>query len=296
MFSTEDFIIAVFCCVDDLWNQVSRGQKIRQRGFAPSLSDSEVITMEIVGEFLRIDTDKGIWNYFRGHWLELFPQIRSRSTFVRQAANLWCYKLQLQKLIVQKLGGMIDTVHLIDGIPIPSCHYQRASRCRLFSDSANYGYCAAKDEKFYGFRGHIVVSLDGVITGFSLTSANGSERDAVWDLIDGVKGLLIGDKGYLSSSLKRDLAVYGIELQTPKRSNMVDYRDRNFVRMLIKTRRLVETIIGQLTERFNIETVRARDLWHLTSRINRKLLSHTVALWLNRHSNNPLRFQNIISD
>lgn len=140
------------------------------------------------------------------------------------------------------------------------------------------------------------MSLEGVITGFSLTSANGSERDAVWDLIDGVKGLLIGDKGYLSSSLKRDLAVYGIDLQTPKRSNMVDYRDRNFVRMLIKTRRLVETIIGQRTERFNIETVRARDLWHLTIRINRQLLSHTVALWLNRHSNNPLRFQNIISD
>ena len=82
MFSTEDFIIAVFCCVDDLWNQVSRSKKIRQRGFAPSLSDS-VITMEIVGEFLRIDTDKGISNYFRGHWLELFPQIRSRYTFVR---------------------------------------------------------------------------------------------------------------------------------------------------------------------------------------------------------------------
>ena len=296
MFSTEDFIIAVFCCVDDLWNQISQGQKIRRRGFAPSLSDSEVITMEIVGEFLRIDTDKGIWNYFRGHWLELFPKIKSRSTFARQAANLWHYKLQLQKLIAQKLGGITDTVHLIDGIPIPLCHYQRASRCRLFSDSANYGYCAAKDEKFYGFRGHIVVSLEGVITSFSLTSANGSERDAVWDVIDGIQGLLIGDKGYLSSSLQEDLATCGLNLQTPKRSNMLDNRDRNYVKVLIKTRRLVETIIGQLTERFGIETVRARDLWHLTSRIHRKVLSHTVALWLNRHSSNPLRFQDIISN
>jgi hypothetical protein len=44
MFSTEDFIIAVFCCVDDLWNQTTQGRAIRQRGFSPSLSDSEVIT------------------------------------------------------------------------------------------------------------------------------------------------------------------------------------------------------------------------------------------------------------
>ncbi len=60
MFSTEDFIITVYCCVDDLWNEITQGQKIRKGGFAPSLSDSEVITMEIMGEFLAIETDKGI--------------------------------------------------------------------------------------------------------------------------------------------------------------------------------------------------------------------------------------------
>ena len=30
--------------------------------------------MEIVGESLGIATDKGIWDYFRRHWLEWFPQ------------------------------------------------------------------------------------------------------------------------------------------------------------------------------------------------------------------------------
>jgi hypothetical protein len=36
--------------------------------------------------------------------------------------------------------------------------------------------------------------------------------------------------------------------------------------ILMKARRLVETVIGQLTERFHIEKVRARDTWHLTNR------------------------------
>jgi Transposase DDE domain len=295
MFSTEDFIIAVFCCVDDLWHQVTQGQKIRKGGFAPSLSDSEVITMEIVGEFYGLETDKGIWSYFKSHWSDLFPQMKSRTTFVRQASNLWCYKQQLQKLLATNLGGFKTQVHLIDGFPIPLCHYQRANNCRLFIGSANFGDCASKDEKYYGFHGHLVINSFGVITGFCLTGANVSSREALWDVVDGISGLLIGDKGYLSSSLENDLSFYQLNLQTPKRFNMVDERPQSWVRFLLKTRRLVETVIGQLVERFHLAQVRARDLWHFTSRINRKLLAHTVALWLNRHSHNPLAFQQLVS-
>ena len=296
MFSTEDFIITVFCNVDDLWQEITQGQKIRLRGFAPSLSDSEIITMEIVGEFKGIDTDKGIWNYFRGHWLSLFPQIKSRSTFVRQAANLWCYKQKIQQVLSKKIGGLTDSIHLIDGFPIPLCHYQRAKNCRLFAGLANFGYCAAKDEKYYGFKGHLVISSEGVITGFSLTPANGSERDALWETASHITGLLIGDKGYLGADLQRDLLNWGINLQTAKRSNMKDSRDRNWLKLMVKIRRLIETVIGQLCGRFNLETVKARDLWHLTNRINRKLLAHTLAFWINRHSFHPLRFEQLISD
>jgi hypothetical protein len=40
--------------------------------------------------------------------------------------------------------------------------------------------------------------------------------------------------------------------------------------------------------------VRARDRWHLTSRCNRKLLAHTVCFWLNRHSPDPLQFDDLV--
>ena len=296
MFSTEDFIITVFCNVDDLWQEMTEGQKIRRRGFAPSLSDSEVIAMEIVGEFQGIETDKGIWSYFKGHWSDLFPQIKSRSTFVRQAANLWCYKQQMQHKLAQKVGGLADSIHLIDGLPVPLCHYQRAKNCQLFTGLANFGYCAAKDEKYYGFKVHLVISLEGVITGFTLTPANASERDSLWEIAHGITGLLIGDKGYLGKDLQQDLLNWGIDLQTAKRSNMKDDRDRYWVKLLVKTRRLVETVIGQLCERFHLQKVRARDLWHLTHRLNRKLLAHTLAFWINRDSAYPLQFEQLISD
>ena len=37
-------------------------------------------------------------------------------------------------------------------------------------------------------------------------------------------------------------------------------------------------------------------MWHLTSRLNRKLLAHTVCVWLNRRSLNPLQFEQLLSE
>ena len=64
MFSIEEFIITVFCCVDDWLKSVTQDHPIRRRGFASSLFESEVIPMEIVAEFQGIDADKAIWQYF----------------------------------------------------------------------------------------------------------------------------------------------------------------------------------------------------------------------------------------
>jgi hypothetical protein len=53
----EDFIITVYVCIDDFMKQIG---KLRSRSPSPKLSDSEVLTMEIVEEFLGFDSDKAI--------------------------------------------------------------------------------------------------------------------------------------------------------------------------------------------------------------------------------------------
>jgi len=68
---------------------------------------------------------------------------------------------------------------------------------------------------------------------------------------------------------------------------MTDERPKIFVKQLISKRRLVETVIGQLAERFEIEKTKARDMWHLTNRITRKILSHTICVFLNKMLGNP---------
>jgi hypothetical protein len=48
----ESYITAVACVTDDCVREVTREHKLRQRGPKAVLADSEVLTMEIVGEFL----------------------------------------------------------------------------------------------------------------------------------------------------------------------------------------------------------------------------------------------------
>ena len=285
----EEYIISVFCMVDDCIKKSFSHVTLRERGFPPKLTDVEVITMEIVGEFLKIDTDVGIWRYFREHWLTWFPQLGSRANFSKQAANLWHIKQKIQRDLSDDLHATIDPIHLSDGFPIPICHFKRAYFSRLFKAEATYGYCASKAEAYYGFKGNLVISSSGIITGVTVTQAHIDERESLYDIVDNVEGLLIADKGLIGSAYQKQFRLEtGVNLQTPTRSNMHDSRGKDCNRWLTSTRRLVETVIGQLTERFQIEKVRARDVWHLTSRIARKVLAHTVSAAINKKVGNPM--------
>lgn len=294
--SMENFIIAVYCLVDELLKNVAGKQKLRQRGFQPGLSDSEMITMETIAEFLGVDTDKGAWEYFFNHWRDWFPKLGSRANFAKHSANLWNIKQRIQKELARQLGAFSDSLHLSDGFPMPVCHFKRAYFSRVFTGEADYGYCASKGETYYGFKGNILINSEGIITEITATAANIDERDSLWDLITEVSGMLIADKGLIGTDYQNDLRQLAqINLQTAVRANMKETRSEKFVNWLKSKRRLVETVIGQLTERFNLEKVRARKMWYLTNRIARKILAHTICVFINKqYGNPPLQFELLV--
>jgi hypothetical protein len=291
----EEFIITVFCLVDDTYHNLLP-HPVRKRGTPPKLTDSEVITMEIVGEWLGRHTDKAIWTYFHQHWSSLFPSIPSRPQFARQAANLWAIKDKIHSYIVTILGADTSGIYLIDGFPVDVCVTTRVKRSRLFKGEAAFGYCASKKKHFYGFQANLLTDARGIPLKISLTAANIDERDTAYELIDSIEGLLIGDKGYIRPELTEDCRKQGLNLQTPLRKNMHDTRPKEDVSLLMNVRRRIETVIGHLAEYFEIERCRCRDLWHLTSRVNRKLLAYTIGMYLNIQAcNEPMQFENMIT-
>jgi hypothetical protein len=270
----EEALILLYLLVDDAYRRVTFGSRLRQRGPEPKLSDVEVLTMEIFGEQQGRHDDAAIHRYFDGHWRHFFPHLGSYQAFARQCAALSLIKQRILDLVFPAR----DTLHIVDGFPIPVCRACRGHRCRTFRGEAAWGYCATKKEHFYGLRGHLVIDLVGVAVAFTVTAANVDEREVVPNLYDKVHGLLIGDKGFISGELKAEAAAHDIDLQTPLRKNMPDPRDPDTLARLIRVRRAVETAIGKLSDMFAAQTTKARDLRSFVNRMVRKLLADNFSL------------------
>ena len=216
----------------------------------------------------------------------------SRTTFARQAANLW----RVKQLIQQRLAGNLaegDPVWLVDSLPIDACQFARATFCRRFAGVADYGYCHLRKRTFYGFRLHLRTTRDGVILAYQLAPARASERAVLPELglRSGTAG--IGDRGYWSPELRQRLAQGGVALLAPYYRKGQD-PDRPGSARLSAVRYRIETSNGQLAERYGIKRTWAKDLWHLCHRVIRKILSHTLLALINvRAGHSPMQLDKL---
>jgi hypothetical protein len=172
--------------------------------------------VEIVGEYRDLRSEKRIWKYFRWYWQECFPKLGCRTSFVRQCDNTTTY------------GGWRRSSK-----ENSSFLFIRLKRKKNpFMRVSAVGYCAAKDEKYFAFKGHILISSSGVPLSFTLAPANVNERDVLSELVEGLKGILAEDKGLIRPELKEFLKEFGLSLETPLRSNMKETRPPWFVRKI----------------------------------------------------------------
>lgn len=278
----DTFIITVYCLVVETFKTVKEKYKIRRGGFPPALTDEEVITMEICGAYFKLQTDKDLFDYFQSHYRNFFPHLKDRSSFVRQAANLWQIKAAIWQLILQRSGQQDHPVQVIDTLPLPVCTYTRSMRDRCFKTLADYGHCAAKKLDYYGFKLGLRVSATGMITHFPVLNARAHDVNHTNALVEGFRGLCPADKGFIDPFRQPLLCDrYGVKLVTPVRSNMKEEHPKALRKFCSRVRKIVETVGSHLTERFAVAKIRVHDLWHFQHRLIRKVLAHTVMVFLN---------------
>ena len=217
-----------------------------------------------------------------------------RTTFARQAANLWwVVKERIWQQLVHRVRHEPD-VALVDSIPLPVCQVARAHRCRRFRGEAAYGKDTLVRQTFYGFRVHVRLCWPGVIDRVVLAPANVSELAAVPALAEGTTGLLLGDRNDHAPRLMEELAGQGVRLLAPFRWASRD-PDPTRAPLLSRFRYRIDTAFGQLVDRYRAKRVWARDAWHLGSRLLRKVLSHTLAVHFTaRDSHPPLHHADLI--
>lgn len=297
----KDFLLEAYCLVDALSKEILHSRRLRQRGPEPILSDAEAITIAIAGEFFGWDADKDIFVRFRRHYLAEFPALGkiSRSSFVRQLANLWHFMQQIQDRLLASFE-LKDPVTqsilwLIDSFPLRVCRLKRAPGCKRFKGVAGYGHDPTSGrDGFYGFRVHLRCSCQGPCAQIALAPADVADVPMAFELIPEAGGEAIADRNYWSPIRQPELAQKGLVLQAPFKKEAYDPTPGRS-KILTQLRQYIEPLIGQLATRFHMESTWARDLWHLTERLTRKILSHSTAMFLNiRRKNPPLQLERLL--
>ncbi|NQN83803.1 IS982 family transposase [Streptococcus suis] len=197
----------------------------------------------------------------------LFPcgRLLERSRFNRRSKQL----IWLVQLIRKAMSEMLpsDKLAIIDSFPLPLCQPVRNHRATIFKGFADIGCNASKHLWFYGFKVHMLVTLSGYILNYVVTPASVHDIKVVYELLEGCKqSVILGDLGYLSSELKKDLEQEGYHLWTPFRKNMTGAEEHNNWKVMA-TRRTIETRFSELCRLFDIEHTLARSLAGLQLRI-----------------------------
>ncbi len=171
-------------------------------------------------------------------------------------------------------------------------HRERAAEPELSSEHEPEPAGEDVTERVYD-RVSVVAVRHGPFT-VSVAPANAHELSVVPELTERTCGVLVGDRNYHSPKTREELATMGIELLAPYSSKKRDPAPRRSA-LLSRFRYRIDTVFSQLTQRYSIKRVWARDLWHLMSRLVRKVLSHTVAFLLNhKMGNQPLQLSKLL--
>jgi len=283
----KDLTTTVYVIVDDLYQSFApEDVKKRLHKKKAILSDSEIITISILGELMSNDSEKAWLSFVSKNMRELFPNMCERSRFNRVRRNLVRVIEHIRMCLNEYLTPCTGDLRIVDSMPLRVCEFGRAGFSRLFAcHGASYGVCASKKQTYYGYKIHALCTQNGVITDILITAANANDRDAVWELVEQYNRHLtmIGDKGYISTRLVDDLRnERDISFIYMNRNDTKNPLPKPIRQAIFKVRRRIETSFSQLTDQFNIATTRAKSLWGLNARLQTKILAFNVCFLINQ--------------
>ena len=246
----EEVIVTAYVVIDD-------GLKAfgHQSHVLAQMSDGEVLTVAVIAAM-----------YFQNHHERALCVLRATG-HVRQGLSVSRFNRRLHQLadwlpgLLMILGELFRSgeVFVVDSMPVPVCKRVRARRCRKVRGAAYCGFCAAKQEKFFGWRLHLICTSDGLPVSFDLLPASLHDltpiHELMFDLPDGA--CVYADKGY--NCLPEEASIYHdthVRLIPIRRNNMQPHEwvDDFDLRLY---RRRIETIYSQL-ESMGVERLHAR--------------------------------------
>lgn len=245
----ETYIVTAYVVLDDLLKAMNYHDDPRS-----TVSAAEVLTVAVVAA-----------RYFQNHHERALCVLQRIGALPRLSVSRFNRKLhQLVKEIGQVLSVLMrllqtGTLFMIDSMPVPVCKRARAGRCRKVQGKRYFGICPEKDERFFGWRLHLVCSADGLPVAFDV-------MPAAWHDLTGVQWLtaelpagstVLGDKAYNSDLDETLCDYYGNILLLPKRRKNMIQDVPEHQALLRRFRPVIETVYSQL-EKMGVQRLHAR--------------------------------------
>ena len=268
----------------------------RRPGRNPDCPDSDILTIGWLLEYIGADSELSGYKRLKVELKAVFPCLPERSRFNRRRRNLSAASEVLRQTLTAYIPK--TDVCIADSFPIPICDYKRAKTSTSdlkWADAsgtlATYGHCATKGlGTFLGFRGHLITTAAGVPVDFAIASADIDDREVLPVLVEGGRyPIVLGDKGYVSHSLERELLdTENTCLFPTRRRNQKSQYPEAFGKLQVRLRRRIETTLNQLTQQFSVACVRARTHWGLQTRMSNKFGACLLGAFLNQALGRPL--------
>jgi transposase len=286
----DDFCLWTYVVVDEVWQRIA--PLFRRPGPAPDCSDSELLTLVLVGECRGWAMETEFLSQWREH-RDLFPVLPSQSRLNRRRRQLTDAFNLIRRAILGLLDAAADHQCVIDSLPVPA----RVPACGRFhlvpgssakadwqAAGAAFGKVITKKQTIFGYKLHLLITLGGVILDFELAPANASDLTVGEELLNEHTDLdVIADKAYISAVIAAALwEQRQIALLTVPRRNQQRQLPPAVRHMLNGARQIIETVNDQLKEQFDIEVNHAHTFPGLAARLHSKLAAHTLCLYLNR--------------
>jgi hypothetical protein len=246
----DELIITSYVIIDD----VMRSLKHRRHPLA-KVSDAEVLTVAVVAaKYFHNNHERALWVLTELGYLSLRL---STSRFNRRlhAAADWL------RLTLETLGELFASgaVFIIDSMPLPVCRRARARRNRKVRGRDYCGYCAAKKEKFFGWRLHLVCTPEGLPVSFAIVAGGYHDLTPLHELTYALPAgaCVFGDKGY--NSAPDEATIFddtGVRVIPIRRRNM-ERHEWALEFDLKRYRKGIETVNSQL-EKMGTQHLHAR--------------------------------------
>ncbi len=274
-----DLLTIIYVLVDDWYQAFGKKYCHRKAGRKPKFIDSEVMTLMLAQEFMPYPSETQFLEFIRANYLALFPKLLDQSQFNRRARSLHRVLEELRRYWLAKQGVLQQSCFLLDTKPIPVVGYKRSKQGSDFLGNADYGFCASRNLKYFGYKLVMVSTLKGMPIVYDLVPANLDERLAAEAVVDYLSACdIFADKGFIGLEWQSQIFDQTWNLiWTPRRSNQYQQNSKYFDRWLSSARERIEGLFHELqnTGR-NIERLLAKTVLGLCTRIIAKITSYVL--------------------